>query len=470
MRKFALAFVMAGLLAMPSVSNAEITWTDIGGDIYLLYYYSANVADFDDDGDDDGDLFRSEIHLNFKADLDDDVTVGISLEADRDLESIGAYGSTNSGSNSLDGIGDVGDLAVFLEEAYVKVVEPFGWNVSVIGGRFFANWGDDSTADDFNGYWGDGLILGDGDAGTPATLNALGDWETDPFDGVVASFDFDAFTVDVLWLLATDQNDIGDRAHDTEVLGLYGSYLDLEAMQIDAYFLWMNSDGSKGNLLFTNKVDQFTVGARWAGACMDDTIAYKIEGAYQFGDVENASGAVDGGDFDAFVIEAGVNWHPDHDLNPELGFIYTFQSGGDDPEDVEYYTAPFEGKGYGMIADNFTFTNTHVFHIDGDIDLAEDVRLRTDWYYFLLDDDDQRIQSLGGDAFTALDPLGVLIADTPSDDSLGWEVDAQIDYTYSENVDAFVGAGIFFPEDAVEDAVGSDDEAYFIRTGVKVAF
>jgi hypothetical protein len=463
MRKFALAFVLAGLVAMPTVSNAEITWTDIGGDIYLLYYYSANVADFNDDAamNDDGDLFRSEIHLNFKADLDDDVSVGISLEADRDLESIGAFSSTNFGSNSLDGFGDVGDLAVFLEEAYVKVVEPFGWNVSVIGGRFFANWGDDSTADDFNGYWGDTLMLGDGDAGTPATLNALGDWETDPFDGVVASFDFDAFTVDALWLLATDQNDFGDRAHDTELLGLYGSYLDLEAMQVDAYFLWINSDGNKNfNPLFMNKIDQFTVGARLAGACMDDEIAYKIEGAYQFGDVE--WGAAGDGDFDAFVIEAGVNWHPDHDLNPELGFIYTFQSGGSDPQDVEFYTAPFEAKGYGMIADNFTFSNTHVFHIDGDIDLAEDVRLETDWYYFLLDDDDQAIQTLGGDAF-----VGAL---APSDDSLGWEVDAQIDYTYSENVDAFVGAGIFVPDDAVDDAVGSDDEAYFIRTGVKVAF
>lgn len=465
MKRLTVVMALAGLLVLPSVAKAEITWTDMGGDIYMLYFYSNNVLDFDDDDgsflgfDDQGDLFRTEVHLNFKADLDDNVSVGVSLEADRDLESISG---DNAGANSFDS--GVTDLAVFIEEAYVKIAEPFDLPITVTGGRFFANWGDDSTAEDFNGYWGDGMVLGDGDPITPGSLYTLGDWETDPFDGVVVSFDYDTFVVDAFWLLATDQNDFGDRSTDTEALGFYASYLGVEGMQFDGYVIWTTSDGDSANAILVNNSDQFTLGARVAGALLDDQIAYKLEGAYQLGDQDGFFGGPDG-DFEAWAVEAGVNWHPDHDLNPEIGFVYTLQSGDDDVADGDYgYWAPaFENKGYGMIADAFVWTNAHIFHVDAGIDLMEDLRLETDWYYYLLQEEDGGILNLGADAFNF--PVG------PADDEqLGWEIDAQVNYTFSENVDAFFGGGVFIPEQAVEDVLGVDDEAYFVRTGVKVAF
>ena len=441
---------LAICLAMPLASSAEITWTDIGGDISLLYFYSSNVQDFNDDLSDDGDMLRSEVHLNFKADLDDNVTVGISMEADRDL---GSMDFENANTNGLNGFG-IDDMAIFLEEAYVAVAEPFDLPLTVIAGRFFYNLGDDSTADDFNGYWGDGAIIGDGDASSPGTLNWLGDWETDPFDGVVVSFDYDTVVLDAFWLLATDQNDFGDRAHDTEALGLYGSYLGLEGMQLDGYFVWMYGDGNNAaNVFPMNKFDQFTIGARWAGGCMDDTIAYKLEGAYQFGDIVDD-------DIEAYFIEAGVNWHPDVEMAPELGFVYTLNSGDDDAQDLEEWSAVFENKGYGMIADAFVWTNTHIFHIDAGLELTEDLALDTDWYYYIAAEEDAGVINLGADAAWGI----------PNDDDLGFEIDAQLEYTFSENVDAILGGGIYFPGDAIDDVAGSDDEAYFIRTGVKVAF
>ena len=461
MRRYTILLALVACLAMPLASTAEITWTDIGGDISLLYFYSANVLDFDNDGagDDDGDLLRSEIHLNFKADLDDNVSVVISMEADRDL---GSLDVDNFATNGHNGFG-IDDMAIFLEEAYITIAEPMDLPFTLTGGRFFYNLGDDSTADDYNGYWGDGAVIGDGDATIPGSLNWLGDWETDPFDGVKAVFDYDTFVLDAFWLLATDQNDVGDRAHDTEVLGLYGTYLGLEGMQLDGYFTWLNSDGTTAFAFPFNKSDQFTAGARWAGGCMDDTIAYKLEGAYQFGEAEDGGTLGMDGDIDAFFVEAGVNWHPDMDRNPEVGFMYTLNSGDDDTEDLEEWLPVFENKGYGMIADAFVYTNTHIFNISAGIDLTDDLRVHSDWYYFLSYEDsdiDDSIINLDADAATGMS----------TEDEIGFEVDAQLDYTFSDNVDAFVGGGVFFPGDAIEEVAGEDDEAYFVRTGVKVAF
>lgn len=466
MLRYALPMILAVALFVPA-ADAEVTWTDIGGDIYLLYFYGENILDMSDDdatifGNDSGDMLRTEIHLNFKADFDD-VTVGVSVEADRDLESF----NDNGNLNAFDDAFVATDLGVFLEEAYITVVDVFDTSASLTAGRFFANRGDDSTAEDFNGYWGDGFFIGDGDPGTPTTVAALGDWETDPFDGLWLTADFEEVVLDLTYLIATDNNG-ADASDDTSLLGLYLSYVpsSMENLQLDAYMNWVDSEGPDANAFLFNNSDLYSFGLRVAGACMDDEIAWKLEGVYQTGDSDDVAAAGgDDMDVDAWAVEAGINYHPDLDYAPEVGFVYTYLSGDDDPmdDDMESFTAPFENKGYGMIADAFVFTNSHVFHLDAGCDLTEDLSLDTDWFYFLLAEEDAGIASLGGDAFVV--PVGVV-----DDDELGWEVDVQLDYEYSENIDAFLGAAVFFPGDAVEDALGDDDEALFIRTGVKVAF
>ena len=100
------------------------------------------------------------------------------------------------------------------------------------------------------------------------------------------------------------------------------------------------------------------------------------------------------------------------------------------------------------------FTNMHVFNLNGGLLLNEDVAWTLDLYYLMLEEDD----ALG-------------------DDTVGFEVDTQIDYRFNDNLTTFIGGGVFFPDDAAENAanaaagtLGNDDEALFFRAGVKVNF
>ncbi|HPA46074.1 MAG TPA: alginate export family protein, partial [bacterium] len=132
-------------------------------------------------------------------------------------------------------------------------------------------------------------------------------------------------------------------------------------------------------------------------------------------------------------------------------------------EDFEGAFLPFEAKTYGQIADSFVFTNAHIFHLTGGVEFNEQWGLDADWYYFLLDEDEDISQP----ELTGFRGWGAA-----EDDDLGFELDVQLNYAFNESLGTFVGGGIFWPGDAIEEMspTGDDDEAFFIRTGVKVAF
>ncbi|HQH73326.1 MAG TPA: hypothetical protein PK360_14730, partial [bacterium] len=73
------SFLMFGAVA----SQAAIDNMDIGGDFMLEYFFGDNTIDLNNDVDDEIDFLRTEFHLWFQADLDDNVMVRISLEGDR---------------------------------------------------------------------------------------------------------------------------------------------------------------------------------------------------------------------------------------------------------------------------------------------------------------------------------------------------------------------------------------------------
>jgi len=212
-----------------------------------------------------------------------------------------------------------------------------------------------------------------------------------------------------------------------------------------------------------------------AGDLITEELSYKLEGAYNFGDIDRGvtplalgtTGARDG-DFDGFGVEAGLNWHPETDYNPNIGFIYAFLEGDEDnigavmDEDFDGILLPFENKTYGEIANSFVFTNAHIFHITAGVDLSDEWGICSDWYYFLLDEDKDVTQ-------LSLLPRGWGVT---TDDDLGFEWDLQLNYKFSEQVRAFAGGGVLWPGDAIEDMNPGheDDEAYFFRTGMKVVF
>lgn len=466
------SFLMFGAVA----SQAAIDNMDIGGDFMMEYFFGDNTVDLYNDIDDEIDFLRTEFHLWFQADLDDNVMVRISLEGDRALNQWQYNPTTASlGLNTLVP-GTVGDLEIFIEEAFVKVKDIGGYGFSISAGRQFLNYGDDPLADNFNQWWGPGFIIADSLTNDPLLLAQLGSYEIDPFDAIVLSWENEMYRVDVMHARDYEDNLGGPNFHtnddatlwatndDATLWAIYGSYFGFENHQIDLYatFNDQNSGNSgMGSIGFDG--EKYIIGARAAGDITEE-VAYKAEVAYQFEDNSINSNL----EADAFGAQAGINYHPGLEYNPNVGFIYTFLQ--QDSDLWNGFSAPFEGKTYGLLFEGLAkyvsagqnligapsqiaFTNMHVFNLNGGFEPMEDVAWTLDFYYFLLQDD-----------------LGLNISD-----DAGFEVDTQVDYRFNDNLTTFLGGGVYIPGDSVDElynaaGLGDADEAYFFRTGVKVAF
>lgn len=454
---------LAAFLALGVTANAAIDNIDIGGDIFMEFFTSDDF-DFNDNNnaDDQEDFFRMEGHLWFQADLDDNITARISLEFDRAFNQAGLPGAS---ANDVS-VSNSDDLEIFLEEAFIKVQDIWGSAVSVSVGRQFVNFGDDPNADNFNQWWGPGFIIADSRTNDPLVLSQLGSYEIDPFDAIIVTYELEQARIDLIH--ARDVDDVigayGSTHDDSDstMTGLYASYFGIEGHQIDGYYTF-NDQGADTFGILGFSGNQHIFGVRAAGD-ITESLAYKAEVAYQIQDRDRDKLLV-GDDNDGFGAQAGLNYHPDMEYNPNVGFIYTFL---EEDKDNEGFSAPFEGKTYGQIAEGLikvympgAFTNTHIFNLNGGFEPMENVALSMDLYYFLLDEEYVNI----------IDP-------TKNDDDGGFEIDAQVDYLFNENLTTFVGGGVLFPGDALEQgasndvglADGLDDTAWFFRAGMKVHF
>lgn len=476
MSRFATILLAVTMLAAPSF--ADLNHMDIGGSLDTYYFWSENTFDFDDDGaafagDDQDDFLRGDVKLWFRADLLDDVMVKIALRADRDYDSVVDEGDSMIGKSTE-------SLDVWVDEAYVTFSQIWDSIVTVTMGRTYFNRGDDPNSEQlFNAYWGYGFALSDAQSFSPANLSWIGTIERDPFDLVLATFDWEDWMLDVGFVKAAET-----RSFDEDADGwfAYLTYLGMDTAQFDAYFLFNTADGDGFLGAGDVRVDQYMIGVRLAGD-LTETLSGKAEAAYNFGDVDGMDnvifGADDEGDISGFGAQVGLHFHPDSDYNPGIGGMITYLGGDEDmgdDEDFDGFLSPWEGKMYGEIADPFVHTNMWIFNIFGGFDLNEDLRLSTSIYYFMLEDDD--------DATLLPGTVGALTGMYADDDQFGWEWDVYLDYQFSEEVAAQLAAGIFMPDDAIEGAYsgfknalgqkigeyGEDDEAIFFRGSVKVGF
>ena len=453
MKKLALLTVL-GLMAM-GTAYADIDNMNIGGDFMAEYFFAQHANTLSDKANDEGDFIRTEGHLWFQADLDDNIMARISLEFDRALDqSTNAYGQRTGAPGELQTWSGGNDLTIFLEEAFVKVKDIAGSGFSASVGRQFLNFGDDPNADNFNRWWGPGFILADGNPNSPLLLTDMGSYEIDPFDAIVLNYSTEAFSISLVYGRSFEDNSVnlyGENS-DSAVTALYGSYFGFEGHQIDAYLLWADN-----NQVFTNEGNSYIFGARAAGDLMPE-LAYKVEFAYQTQDSE-----VKGPEIDAFAAQAGLNYHPDVNYKPNIGFIYTFLQGEQDKGFTSGFSSPFEGKTFGLLYEGLAkcygldadaaFNNTSVFNLNGGFEPMQNIAWTADLYYFMIND------KFGW-----------------KNDDGGFEVDSQVDYKFNDNLTTFLGGGILFPGDATKDVLSavngfkSDEDAMFFRTGVKVKF
>lgn len=431
---------------------ADIENVDIGGDFLLEYFYGNNHFDLRNNTNDNIDFIRPEFHLHFQADLFDNVTTRFSLEGDREMDSLDSV--------TLDELDDnLGDLEVFIEEAFLRVSDIGGSGISASAGRQFLNYGDNPDSNDFNRWWGPGFIIADSRANDPLFLSQQGSYEIDPFDAIVISHKSDVSQVDLLYGREIEEDWLGPSEiaeNDASLTAIYASYFGIENNQIDLYAAYNDQNGPANSLQFEGQ--KWIVGGRAAGDITEE-IAYKAEMAYQF---ENNS-RNPAFESDALGMQTGLNYHPNLNLNPNVGLLYTYLQQGGADNTTSGFASPFEGKTYGMLYEGISkqlslsgsynpLTDMHVFNLYGGFNPLSDMELSLDFYYFRLDDK----------LFT---PSG-----RKSKEDAGIELDSQIDYQFNPNLKTFFGGGVYIPGEAAEDILGDDDQAYFFRAGVKVSF
>lgn len=433
-------------------ASAEIDDTiDIGGDFLFEYFFGDNF-DLRGNANDDVDFLRTEFHLFFQADLTDTITTRISLEGDRKTNSYNAITL-----NKLDD--NIGNLDLFVDEAFFTISDIGGSDFSASAGRQFLNFGDNPDSTNYNQWWGPGFIIADSRTNDPLLLSQLGSYEIDPFDAIVITHQSDSIQTNLFHARAVEEDLLGPSEvtdSDASMTALYASYFGIENNQIDLYAAYTDQNGPAGSLQFES--DKWIVGGRTAGDISEE-IAYKAEMAYQFEENDRNPAF----EADAFGAQAGLNYHPQISYNPNAGLIYTYlqQEGMD--ETMSGFASPFEGKTYGMIFEGISkqlsltspynpLTNMHVFNLYGGFNPLDDLVLSLDFYYFQLDD-----------------PLA-LVSGQRTDKNAGMEFDSQIDYQLNPNLKTFFGGGVFIPGDSLEDIRGNDDQAYFVRAGVKVSF
>jgi hypothetical protein len=448
MNKVTIVVAALAVLCFVPHASADLDNMDIGGDVKVLGYLGENTTDFNDNSGDQTDFLRVEAHLWFDADLSDNVTTRISVEVDRDMDTLDVEGGPASASAD--------DLEVFLEEAWVKVAYIYDSAMSVQIGRQFIELGD-------------GFLIGDSSPGSE-TLNGKGEYEVDPFDAVRFTYDGDDWVLDLIYMKTIET---GTLDFDAELYTAYFTYNGWEDYVLDVYFIMQDFDGvdpfaSRGSVALgyggyddsysdghlssshgsINNGEVYALGARLAGSALDDSLTYKLEGVYEFGEVDLSGTSADP-DVSAYAIEAGLKYMFDAEYNPWVSLTYVLLSGDNDADDFEIFLPFAENRTYGEIGDLFASTNLHITNLAGGIDINEDVALSLQYYYFHAFDEDT---IWGGE------------------DDIGHEFDVYLDYQFSEETSAVLAGGFLIPDDAIEGAYGDDDDAWFVRAGVKVEF
>ncbi len=359
--------------------------------------------------------------------------VGLSFGAYAELQNVLVSGSLRMRGNYFN-LDEMDDRSFVEQRTRLGVQADFTSNVSAfIELDSFDIWGEDFRSDYVTGVDSRGLTVGDVEVyqgyieatdmwDTPVYMRigrqevALGNqwlvgvndvgWSYTglSFDGVIAGYDTDMVDVKAMWLKLNENfGDFGDD--DVDLYGVYGSYLGLEDIVLDAYWLFLQDD------LIDN--DLHTVGLRGAGAI--GALDFEAEAAYQFGDRGR-------NDWDAFGgnLEAGytldMTWQP----RPYLGFAYLEGASGDDAA----FNRLFSNVRYSEFSVMQTLSNVLVYRAGLGAQPTEAIGLGLAASYYMVEEE-------------------------VNDDDLGFELGVHASYNYSQDLVFRAGWSHFFGDDAL---------------------
>jgi len=392
------------------------------------------------------------------------------------------------------------DVEVF--QAYIEANEMFGYPVRVRVGRQEL-------------MFGSGWLVGPADTASSFTGTS--------FDAIRATYATDQFSVDAFWAKLADFSAVEEDS-DIDLYGVYGSYLGIENITLDAYYFLLR-DAQR--IAVTNSgwfsdwvediagVDNYdpttlhTIGLRGAGTY--GAFDFEAEAAYEFGNADqvgarfagfgvNPYGA-EGTDWDQWAANLSVGYTFDMTYTPRV-FISGAYFSGEDNRDISFgdwlgalfcpfwtaepsvsFNRMFSSYEYSQFIDNTDLSNFWTAKVGVSAMPTESLKVTlTGSYLATVEAYDstwplywvfgQRIQWFNNASFISQE----------NEKELGWEVELNAVYNYTEDLSFEVGYAHLFTGDGLAEGNfingnglafnggTSDDDADYVYFETKIAF
>jgi hypothetical protein len=467
-----LALVMA--FAVPAYAETQNVKVSGSIDAYRFDRYNYDLSDNNDVGvvpvgtaagtyalatgsttqrSDADQYFRSNTQIEVAADLTDNVSTVINIVNQRDWNAH-LFTSATPGATST-----ASEFDIDLDLAYVQMKEIFYSPLTLTIGRQDV-------------WFGRGFIIGNNNRAWDANGATQADEYsvTTAFDAIRATLDFNPWTIDFVYSLITEGSNNPEDDVDLYITNINYQFSEYNAVaeayyvaEIDKNVLQTAGAGTKQN-------DTHTIGGRIQ---FDPISQITIGGelAYQFGDYRSVNTSI-GRDREAWAADIFGTYRWDYTWKPEVTVEYVMFSGEDDLSNTtaEYgsWNPLYRGKFWTAVADFREFLygtrdpddqsatqNTQFIQVKGSIKPLEDLLLEASFTYLWTPED---IHDTPGDQFS---PVRA--------DEIGWEIDLQSTYDYTEDVSFGFLAGWFVPGDFYINQDG-DDTAVDLVSSVKVTF
>ena len=411
--------------------------------------YRSNTANF----------FRSNTQIEVAADLTDNVSTVINIVNQRDWNSHTFAGPAAAGATgAITPNNRVAEFDIDLDLAYVQMKEIFYSPLTLTVGR-----------QDL--WFGRGFIIGNNNTTWDANAATVADEYsvTTAFDAVRATLDFNPWTIDLVYskILENAANSEDDRdlyianvnykfaEYNAVAEGYYVGEIDRAALSLGNTTVGSNDTHTIGGRVQFDPISQITLGG---------------ELAYQFGDYR-AAAINPSRDRSSWATDIFGTYRWDYTWKPEITVEYVLFSGESDlsatTSDYSSWNALYRGKFWTAYADFREFlygtadavdqpatTNEQFIQVKGALKPLEDLLLEASFTYLWNDTDVHTTP-------------GVQTSSIKSKD-IGYEIDLQATYDYTEDVAFGLLTGWFVPGAFYSD--GNDRTATDIVGSVKVTF
>ena len=412
---FRTLLAVALIATLAGIAGAELQNVEIGGNLRIR----ANYFNFDDSLP-DMSFIEQRTRLNVKADFTQEVSAFIELDSydvwGEDFRSWYLCGNDFRGEDNID-----------LYQAYIEARNLWGSPLTARVGR-------------------QELALGNQFLVGVKDVSAV--FPGQSFDALRLTFANDMVSIDAIAAkLAENYGDFGED--DVDFYAVYGSYLGIEDVTLDAYWMFVRDDeGVLANVLAGTTVDLHTVGLRGSGVI--GGFDFELEAAYQFGDIDDVPsacplpfGSADV-DFDEFAINAEVGYTFDASWQPRIFARFAYFGGGDPDYSLfsNDYTMPFNrlfsNVEYSEFIDQTALSNVMAYTIGLQALVTEALEMKVVGSYYQVE---KEYGNVG--------------------DDLGWEVGLYADYQYSEDLVVRAGYSHFFGQDGLDAALIADNGLNF---------